>query len=308
MPARSPRKTPRSQPMLAAAESSRRANLPAQVGGTNKWGGNGPGGWSWEVHRGDAKAVLQTLPDDRFACVVTSPPYYSQRDYLVEGQIGLERTIAEYVSRIVEVFDEVKRVLRPTGTLFLNLGDTYYSGKGEPKGADRKNGARRFGLRPVDASGLGVRRKTAIGIPWRVALAMIERQWTLRSAITWVRSGSVPEPTAHDRPWRTYEQIFLFAKTPKYYFNRSALKGEEDVWQISKRPKHSRGVHSAAFPDELVQKCLDVGCIAEGEVLDPFAGSGTVLRVAVKAGHPAYGIDLSEKFCHHMEKILNALK
>src|SRR5437588_7136035 len=159
------------------------------VDGQTLWGGV-LNGIPWEVHRGDSQGVLATLPEDRFACVVTSPPYYSQRDYMVNGQIGLEKTFKEYVTRLVSTFSEVKRVLSPTGTFFLNLGDTYYSGKGEPKGADRKNGARRFGLRPVDASGLGVPRKTALGIPWRVALEMIDTGWTLRSAITWLRASS----------------------------------------------------------------------------------------------------------------------
>lgn len=275
--------------------------------GLNMWAGVTRDRIKWEVRRGDAKSVLETLEDDRFSCVVTSPPYYSQRDYKVKGQIGLEKTICQYVSRVVDVFDEVKRVLAPDGTLFLNLGDTYYSGKGEPVGNDRKNGARRFGLRPVDASGLGVPRKTAIGIPWRVALSMIERGWTLRCPIVWVRNGTVPEPTAHDRPWRTYEMLFLFAKRPTYYFSREHLKHEEDVWSISKRPKNSRGIHSAAFPDELVSKCLDVGCRAKGEVLDPFTGSGTVLRVAVNSGRPAIGIDLNEKYCEHIAHGLNQL-
>jgi DNA modification methylase len=277
------------------------------VHGQDSWGGHTKAGVEWLVRRGDANMVLPTLRPERFDCVVTSPPYYSQRDYDVAGQIGLEKTIIEYVTRIADVFDGVKRVLSPTGVLFLNLGDTYYSGKGEPKGNDRKNGARRFGLRPVDASGLGVPRKTAIGIPWRVALTMIDRGWTLRSAIAWVRKGAIPEPTAHDRPWRTYEMLFLFAKSPKYYFDRTKLNGEEDVWTISKRPKHSKGVHSAAFPDELVQRCLDVGCPKGGEVLDPFAGSGTVLRVALGTGRPAVGIDLSETFCQHMAKGIGLL-
>jgi DNA modification methylase len=277
------------------------------VDGQTLWGGV-VHGIPWEVHRGDAQAVLATLPDNRFASVVTSPPYYSQRDYLVAGQIGLEKTYKEYVKRLVSAFSEVKRVLSPDGTLFLNLGDTYYSGKGQPKGTDRKNGARRFGLRPVDASGLGVPRKTALGIPWRVALEMIDDGWTLRSAITWVRASSVPEPTAHDRPWRTYEMIFLFAKSPRYYFSRAALGKEEDIWHISKRPRNSRGVHSAAFPDELVEKCLSVGCLPKGEVLDPFAGSGTVLRVALNSKRPAFGIDLSHKFCDHMSRILTSTK
>jgi DNA modification methylase len=239
--------------------------------------------------------------------VVTSPPYYSQRDYGVEGQIGLEKTIPGYVDRIVDTFQQVKRVLAPDGTLFLNLGDTYYCGKGQPVGVDRKNGARRFGLRPVDASGLGVPRKTAIGIPWRVAIAMIERGWTLRCPIIWLRNAAIPEPTSHDRPWRTYEMLFLFTRSPKYHFVRQNLKGEEDVWTISNRPKYSKGVHSATFPEELVQKCLDVGCKAGGEVLDPFSGSGTVLRVALLSGRPAVGIDLSEKYCAHTAKSVSSL-
>jgi DNA modification methylase len=277
------------------------------VHGLDTWAGHTKAGVPWEIRRGDAKAVLATMNANRFSCVVTSPPYYSQRDYGVAGQIGLERTIAGYVDRIVDTFDEVKRVLAPDGTLFLNLGDTYYSGKGQPVGNDRKNGARRFGLRPVDASGLGVPRKTAIGIPWRVALAMIERGWTLRCPIVWLRDGAIPEPTAHDRPWKTFEMLFLFTKGPKYHFLRANLKGEEDVWTISNRPKHSKGVHSAAFPDELVQKCLDVGCKTGGEVLDPFAGSGTVLRVAVASGRPAVGIDLSDEYCAHIVKGIGAL-
>ena len=273
----------------------------------NSWEGQTESGTRWEVRCGDAQGVMATIESDRFASVVTSPPYYSQRDYGVEGQIGLEQTITDYVGRIVETFDEVKRVLAPDGTLFLNLGDTYYSGKGEPVGDDRKNGARRFGLRPVDASGLGVPRKTAIGIPWRVALAMIDQGWTLRCPIVWLRAGAVPEPTARDRPWRTYEMLFLFTKGPKYYFSRPKLNREEDVWAISQRPKQARGVHSAAFPDELVKKCLEVGCKKGGEILDPFAGSGTVLRVAAMSGHSAVGIDLSKKYCAHIVKAMGQL-
>src|SRR5207244_13554109 len=126
-----------------------------------------------------------------------------------EGQLGNEPKIDAYVSNLADAMDGVKRVLRSDGLLFLNLGDTYYSAKGQPTGVDRKNGARRFGLRAVDASALGVPRKTIIGIPWRVALEMITRGWTLRSPIVWQRNGSIPEPTARDRPWRTYEMVFI---------------------------------------------------------------------------------------------------
>lgn len=271
-------------------------------------------GSSWAVYCGDARTVLQTLPEDHFACAVTSPPYFWQRDYAVEGQIGKESTIAEYVDAIVDTMDGVKRVLRQDGVLFLNLGDTYYSAKGQPKGNDPKNRARRFGLRAVDASGLTVGptgqklpRKTCIGIPWRVALKMIEHGWVLRSPIVWRREGALPEPTAKDRPWRTYETVFLFSKSPRYYFNRKALEADEDIWSISSRPKNNNGHHSAAFPDELVERCLAVGCAPNGAVLDPFAGTGTVLRVAIQSGHAATGIDISKKYCRYMTEKLREL-
>jgi hypothetical protein len=121
--------------------------------------------------------------------VVTSPPYYWQRDYKVVGQIGQEKTIHGFVMNVADIMEEVNRVLKTDGLLFLNMGDTYYSAKGQPKGTDKKSSARRFGLRAVDASGLGVPRKTIIGIPWRVALEMIARGWILRSPIVWTRTG-----------------------------------------------------------------------------------------------------------------------
>ncbi|HEX8070838.1 MAG TPA: site-specific DNA-methyltransferase [Pyrinomonadaceae bacterium] len=277
------------------------------IQGLHEWRGHTKNGVPWIVHRGDAPTILATLEANTFDCVVTSPPYYWQRDYGVEGQIGKESTIASYVKILSDAMDEVRRVLKKDGLLFLNLGDTYYSAKGQPKGIDRKNGARRFGLRAVDASGLGVPRKTAIGIPWRVAMEMITRGWTLRSPIVWRREANIPEPTAKDRPWRTYEMIFMFSKTPQYFFSRERLNNEEDIWTISDRPKNAKGIHAAAFPEQLVQKCLDVGCREGGSILDPFAGSGTALRVALKSGRPATGIDLNESYCAHMVRELGKL-
>ncbi len=263
----------------------------------------------WSIFHGDAGRVLshREFPTG-FNCIITSPPYFWQRDYKVDGQIGLEGSIRAYVENIANVMDQCRKVLAKDGLLFLNLGDTYYSAKGQPKGNDKKNAARRFGLRVVDASGLGVPRKTTLGMPWRVGLEMISRGWVLRSPIIWKREASPPEPTAHDRPWRTYEMLFMFSKAPKYYFDREALGPEEDVWTISDRPESSsRGVHSAAFPEKLVRRCLDVGCKPGGSVLDPFAGSGTVLRTALRTGRSAVGIDLSAKYCEYMDKELRKL-
>lgn len=251
----------------------------------NCWSGQTPFGAKWKVFHGDARSVLSTLPDNSFDCVVTSPPYYCLRDYGVEGQIGLEETVGLYVRALAAVMDEVYRVLKDSGVLFLNIGDTYYSGKGESQGVDPKSTKRRFGLRPVDKSGglgIGIRPKSAIGVPWRLALEMGVRKWVLRSPIIWHRKHSLPE-AVKDRPRRSYEYVFMFAKNRNYYFNRAAIKNiivEEDVWTIAAKPKSTNGLDTAPFPDELVQRCLELGCPAGGTVLDPFAGSGTTLRVA----------------------------
>lgn len=238
------------------------------------------------------------------------PPYYWLRDYGVNGQIGIEDTVEGYVNSISNVMDEVHRVLKQDGVLFLNLGDTYYSGKGKSHGVDKKSSKRRFGLRAVDKSGgldIGAKPKSLIGIPWRVALEMCKRNWVLRSPIIWYRKHSLPE-SVQDRPRRSYEHIFMFVKNRKYYFNRQALETEEqeDMWTIAARPK---GTHlgTAPYPDELVTRCLDIGCPLDGSVLDPFAGGGTTLRVAVQSGRSATGIDLNPEFCQYIAESLSEL-
>lgn len=271
------------------------------------WEGFTKSGILWQVYCGDSFEVLRRLPDESVNCVVTSPPYYCLRDYKVEGQIGLEDSVEDYVEAICKVMDEVRRVLRSDGMLFLNLGDTYYSGKGQSQGNDRKSNKRRFGLRAVDKSGglgIGLQRKSIIGVPWRVAIEMAKRDWVLRSPIIWHREKCLPESVL-DRPRRSYEYIFMFVKSRKYYFNREPLvdqKVEEDLWTIQARPKIANGIDTAPYPDELVQRCLDIGCPEGGVVLDPFAGSGTTLRVALNSNRPAIGIDLKREFCEFMVK------
>lgn len=214
--------------------------------------------WSgddWQIFCGEAADLASLLPVASVDSVVTSPPYYWQRDYGVAGQLGHEATIDGYVSRLVSIFAAIRPALADTGTLFLNLGDTYYSAKGKPHGGDGKNRQRNVGrrmLRAVDGPGLGLPRKSLIGIPWRVALAMQADGWTLRSAVIWERPGSMPEPTAHDRPWQTHEHVFIFSTGPRYHFDRSALGGEESVWTIAARPNNV-DKHAAPYPIELVQ-------------------------------------------------------
>ncbi len=264
----------------------------------------------WTVHNGDAYGVLRELPNESSNCVVTSPPYYWLRDYGVEGQIGQEDTVSGYVNSINKVMSEVYRVLTRDGVLFLNLGDTYYSGKGKSRGVDKKSSKRRFGLRADDKSGgldVGIKPKSRIGIPWRVALEMLKHNWILRSPIIWYRKHSLPE-SVKDRPRRSYEHIFMFVKNRKYYFNRQPLEDEEqeDMWTIIARPK-ATNLGTAPYPDELVLRCINIGCPPGGNVLDPFAGGGTTVRVAVKSGRSAVGIDLNSTFCKYMIETLQKL-
>jgi excisionase family DNA binding protein len=273
-----------------------------------KLDGKTAAGTPWVVLNGQVSEALVHVPTASVDCVVTSPPYYWQRDYEVDGQIGHEATIDGYVGAIVDVFRGVQRVLSDDGTLFLNLGDTYYSAKGKPHGRDDKHSGRqmmRRHLRAVDGPGLGLPRKSLIGIPWRVAIAMQTDGWTLRSSVIWERPASLPEPTAHDRPWRSYEHVFIFSKGPRYYFNRKGLAGEEDVWRMVARPENP-GAHFAPYPRALVERCLDVGCKPGGTVLDPFVGSGTTMLCALDRKSPAFGIDLKAEYCDFIAKRLGA--
>jgi DNA modification methylase len=276
------------------------------VRGDDSWHSATVNGVSWNVYQGEALAVLRKLQESSYDCCVTSPPYYNLRDYGVEQQIGQEETVTEYVEAIATVMDEVYKRLKQDGLLFLNLGDTYYSGKGLPQGPDKKSKKRRMGLRAVDKGGglgIGMQRKSIIGIPWRVATEMTRRNWVLRSAIIWHRVRCLPEGNVHDRPRRSYEYVFMFAKHREYYFDRQPLIDkniDEDVWTIAPRPKATEGIDTAPYPDELVERCLAIGCRPKGSVLDPFAGSGTTLRVAVESGRPATGIDLNSTFCEYM--------
>ena len=269
-------------------------------------------GSPWRVLNAPAKQGLDLVEDESIDCVVTSPPYFWLRDYKVEGQIGLEESVDGYVAAIKEVMEKVREKLRSDGVLFLNLGDTYYSGKGEPHGVDKKSSKRRFGLRAVDKSGglgIGLQRKSVIGIPWRVALAMCLDNWILRAPIIWHRENCLPEPTAKDRPSRSYEFVFMFVKSRKYHFNKQNLPNDnwaQDVWNIAPTRNSNGAADTAPFPEELVERCLAVGCKPGGTVLDPFVGSGTTIRVSKRLGHPAIGIELNRDFCEYAVKLLSA--
>ena len=184
------------------------------------------------VHHGDCLTVLKTFPDEFIDCCVTSPPYWGLRDYGVSGQLGLEKTPEEYVAKMVEVFREVKRVLKKEGTVWLNLGDSYNgSGKAgsNPEYQDRHTEfgkpsvhKERFGM-PTDVEDL--KPKDLVGIPWRVAFALQADGWYLRSDIIWHKPNPMPESVT-DRPTKSHEYIFLLSKSAKYYFDQEAVKEE----------------------------------------------------------------------------------
>lgn len=269
-----------------------------------RWAGTSALGRDWEVLCATAETATRTLSPASINCVVTSPPYFWLRDYGVEGQIGLEDSVEAYAEAIVEVLDGIKLALADDGLVFLNIGDTFYSGKGKSHGVDEKSRKRRFGLRAVDKSGglgLGLQRKSLIGVPWRIAMALASNGWVLRSSIIWHRKHRLPEPVA-DRPSRSYEYVFMLAKSRYYYFDRERLVADnidEDMWTIPAKPKARSGIDTAPFPDELVRRCLAIGCKPGGVVLDPFLGSGTTLRVALEMGFGGVGIELNQRFCEY---------
>lgn len=274
-------------------------------GGIQKFGYVGGTRHVAGVIQGDAATAMRALPADTFNVAITSPPYYWVRDYGFDGQLGHEDTVEDYVKKLMEVFDEVKRTLHPEGIFFLNIGDTYYSGNGQPHGSDPKCSSRNFlrtKVRPVDQSGWDIPKKSLIGIPWKVAFAMQERGWTLRSSIIWNRCNAFVEPTARDRPHRQYEFVFMFSKTRFYSFDRSMLL-EEDVWNIPIE-RIRRANHNAAFPTELVRRCIAIGSPAGGHVLDPFVGSGTTILTALGYDRNVVGIDMSADYVDYIQSRL----
>jgi DNA modification methylase len=268
----------------------------------------------------DCLTGLARMPDESVQMVCTSPPYFGLRSYLPTGheqkalEVGAEQSPEAYVEKLVSVFREVRRVLKPTGVLFCNLGDSY--GKG----------------------------KQLLGMPWRVAFALQADGWILRQDIIYAKPTPMPEPVK-DRCVKAHEYIFLLSKSPQYFYDADAIRektgrecepskyaavkasgswpsartrahngalktqphlthplgrNKRSIWNIT--PDADRLAHHARFPEELVETCLHAGSKPGDTVLDPFMGSGTVARVAVRWQrhylgcelNPAY-LDLSDK-------------
>jgi DNA modification methylase len=288
------------------------------------------------IYTGDARTVLAPLPERSVQMCVTSPPYFGLRDYNVEGQIGLEPTVDEYVSALVDVFREVRRVLKDDGTCWVNLGDSYATKRAED-----------------------IKPKDLMGVPWTVALALRADGWYLRQDIIWHKTNPMPESST-DRCTSSHEYLFLLSKSARYYYDHNAIKepmkdvslarlSQPNVMDQKGGPKDSldgnrshrktlrnqaerlikhekwkdrfegwdeydkslgrnkrsvwevaihplKDAHFATFPPKLIEPCILAGSKEGDTVLDPFGGSGTTGLVSDRLNRDAILIDLNPKY------------
>jgi DNA modification methylase len=237
---------------------------------------------------GDARQV--PLEDDTVDAVVTSPPYYSLRRYGgSDNEIGIG-SLEEYVEDLRQVSSEVKRVLKPTGVYWLNLGDTA-SGSGGAGGDYNKGGAR-AGQPRYRQGKTGVPAMSWCLVPQRVSLALLDDGWLVRSSITWNKERMRPESLAHvRRPGVSSETILMLTQQRNYNFYPETLEDRGDVWTFPPQVARKKS-HLAPFPDELARRCIEASTLPGDTVFDPFVGSGTTVHVAESLGREAIGLDL----------------
>lgn len=276
------------------------------------------------IANGDAAPTLARMPSGLVNMIVTSPPYFGQRDYDHSGQIGTEETPSEYIGALVATFREARRVLRDDGTLWLNLGDKFIGG-------------------------------ALAGLPWRVALALVDDGWTLRSDIIWHKPNAMPHPVK-TRPTTDHEYLFLMSKTRNsYYYDADAVREPHVTFSENSKMRGGRGhfgkkggtpeagknngngnlhdarwdqafhplgrnkrtvwsvalgkfreAHFAVFPDKLVEPCILASCPRGGIVLDPFFGSGTSGLVALNTNRRFIGIEINSDYCEMAQRRLIA--
>lgn len=263
------------------------------------------------LYEGDALQVLRHLPTASVQCVVTSPPYWGLRDYGIEGQIGLEESLPQFINRLVAVFAELRRVLKDDGVLWLNIGDGYTSGNRGYRAPDKKNPARAMSVRPDTPEGL--KPKDLMGIPWRLAFALQDDGWYLRSDIVWEKPNAMPE-SVKDRPSRSHEFMFMLTKSERYFYDYEAARepaangsrrNRRTVWKV--HTQATEHAHYAVFPPALVEPCI-LSSTRPGEfVLDPFFGSGTVGLVCQKLNRRFVGIELNPEYADLAVRRLHTL-
>lgn len=260
---------------------------------------------------GDCRQILPALPANSVQCCVTSPPYWGLRDYDHPDQIGAEDSPELYLANLVAIFREVWRVLRPDGTLWLNVGDAYARNGGTGVcGPNAKVGNTRKLIQKRNCkvpACWGLKDRDLLGLPWRVAFALQADGWILRSHITWIKKTPMPE-SVKNRPTRATEDVFLFAKTPRYYYNNQAVRERSganlrNYWVLGPEPNDL--AHPAAFPRELARRCILLGSRPGDVILDPFSGSGTTGVAATELQRKAVLIELNP---HYAEQSMARLR
>ena len=260
---------------------------------------------------GCASEAMELLPARSIQTVVTSPPYWSLRDYDVDRQIGRDDPLNQYLQSIVSMFEKLRRVLADDGTVWLNVGDAYTSGNRRYRAPDRKNRARAMAVRPVTPEGL--KPKDLIGLPWRLAFALQDAGWWLRSEVIWHKPNAHPE-SVRDRPTKAHETVFLLAKNQDYYYDIDVVRGPNrrrlrTVWDIPTEPVRRNGAdddHPAMMPMTLARRCVAITSRLHDVVLDPYAGSGTTLLAARDLGRKWVGVELNPAFVDLIERRISA--
>mgnify|MGYP001346354810 CR=1 FL=1 len=292
--------------------------------------------------------VRQTLPDlwmHKAQMCVTSPPYYGLRDYGgEENQVGMEDTPEDYINNMVEIFRLVRDNLQDDGTLWLNIGDTYYNYRSDgnyPKQTVSKTNQDLPSFSPVRGNKLeGLKSKDLIGIPWMLAFALRADGWYLRQDIIWHKPNPMPE-SVRDRCTKSHEYIFLLSKSKKYYYDNEAIKedakdwgtrdrtkgkyhnqgtglqphtglqksypkkNKRSVWSVTTKP--FKGSHFAVFPPDLIQPCILAGSKKGDLILDPFMGSGTTAMVSKQLGRDYIGCELHENYSELIDRRMNGV-
>ena len=252
---------------------------------------------------GDCRETLSQI-DEKVRMCVTSPPYYGLRNYGDESnQIGQEDTPEEYIQNLVNIFRSVRNCLSDDGTLWVNIGDSYYNyrpGKGQAlvkqsvskSKQDLPDKCARRGNKLE-----GLKEKDLIGIPWMLAFALRADGWYLRQDIIWNKSNPMPE-SVRDRCTKSHEYMFLLSKNQNYYFDVDVIKEptrrKRSVWNVSTKPY--KGSHFSVFPPELITPCILASSEENDIILDPFMGSGTTAMVAKSLGRYYIGCELHEDY------------
>jgi len=268
-----------------------------------------------ECYFGDCRDSLDKMKSEGITVqsCITSPPYYGLRNYGIDGQIGLEQTPEEYIQNMVDVFRKVREVLADDGTLWINIGDSYYNYRPGNLSYPKQTIATNNQDLPTNSAKRnnklqGYKEKDLIGIPWMLAFALRNDGWYLRQDIIWSKPNPMPE-SVKDRCTKSHEYIFLLSKNQNYYFDtlyepsvNVEKRRKRSVWEVQLKPY--KGAHFATYPEDLIQPCILASSRVGDTILDPFLGSGTTARVAERLNRNWVGCELNETYLELQEERL----